>query len=343
MRMFDRDVKRAQQARAALAEGGEASREVEYLRDETARRLVERLGVVQRKFPVVVDLGAHAGNVRKALAEAWPRGEMDDNEMGMRRLVQLDHCPEMLTRDVGAFDTCGEGGQAAAGLESVEYVVADEEFLPFEPQSVDLVVSNLSMHWVNDLPAMLRQVREMLRPDGLFIASMIGGHTLQELRSAITVAEMERTDGVGPHVSPFTTMQDMGDLLTNAGFALPTVDRDVIETRYPDMFTLIEHLQLMGESNAALAALQRSHPTDAEQPKSHTFVSRDVFVAANAAYQALYADENGLLRTTFEIINLVAWAPSDDQSKPLPRGSAEARFKDIDAMIDEYKDEKSKK
>lgn len=150
-------------------------------------------------------------------------------------------------------------------------LLGDEEHLPFSPASFDLIVSNLSLHWINDLPGAMTQARDVLKPDGVFLASMFGGNTLKELRVAFQLAEQEREGGISPHISPSAHVADCGSLLQAAGFALPTVDVDTITVSYPDALVLMEHLQGMGESSAILTR--------------RPYVSRETFLAAAAIYQ----------------------------------------------------------
>jgi NADH dehydrogenase [ubiquinone] 1 alpha subcomplex assembly factor 5 len=168
-------------------------------------------------------------------------------------------------------------------------------------------MSNLSLHWVNDLPGTLKSCREALRPDGVFLAAVLGGATLQELRSAFAVADNERIGGVSPHVSPFVNGGSLGELLHEAGFTLPTVDTESITVLYPDMFTLMDHLQGMGDTNCAIT--RPNH------------VPRDVSMAAAAIYDSLYRDENDMIPATFQVYYLVAWGPSETQPQPKKRGS----------------------
>jgi len=129
-------------------------------------------------------------------------------------------------------------------------VVADEEFLPFAPESFDLVVSNLALHWANDLPGALLQLRQTLRPDGLFLAALLAEETLFELRDSLLAAEIEIAGGASPRVSPFAGLRDLGGLLQRAGFSLPVVDRDRIVVTYDTVMKLFADLRGMGETNA---------------------------------------------------------------------------------------------
>jgi SAM-dependent methyltransferase len=197
----------------------------------------------------------------------------------------------------------------AAGLR----VVADEEFLPFAAGTFDLVASCLSLHWVNDLPGALIQLRHALRPDGLLLVSLLGGETLHELRAALLEAEAEVTGGAAPRVSPFADVRDAGSLLQRAGFALPVVDADTITVSYPNALALMRDLRAMGEANA-LAERRRG------------FSRRGVLLRAAARYEERFADATGRVPATFKIITLTAWAPHEAQPKPLRPGSAAARL-----------------
>ena len=198
---------------------------------------------------------------------------------------------------------------------SVHSLLADEEHLPFPAEKFDLVLSSLSLHWVNDLPGTLIQASNSLRPDGVFIGAMLGGQTLTELRSAFVVAEQERDGGVSPHVSPFAQVADCGNLLQRAGFNLPTVDTDIIRLDFPDAFMLMEHLGGMGEGNAC--ALRRD------------VLSRDTLTAAAVAYHELYGNADGTVPATFQVIYMIGWKPHETQARPKRRGSATRSLKEL--------------
>ncbi|KAJ3109956.1 NADH dehydrogenase [ubiquinone] 1 alpha subcomplex assembly factor 5 [Phlyctochytrium bullatum] len=236
--VFDRSIKVQQRNRAAMLPD---SRVVDYLRDEAAARLVDRFVQkdIKRRFPRVLDLGAGAGHIYKAV----------DKDM-MDHVVQLDSADKMLYRDA---DFKNESGV------TTERIVGDEEFLPFDENTFDCVVSSMSMHWINDLPGAFVQVKRCLKPDAPFVASIIGGETLYELRSSLQLAEIDREGGVSAHISPMTSVRDVGSLLTRAGFSLLTVDVDEIVVNYPSMFELMRDLQAMGESNALLGRYFEKH------------------------------------------------------------------------------------
>ncbi|MDX2142309.1 MAG: methyltransferase domain-containing protein [Rhodospirillaceae bacterium] len=194
-------------------------------------------------------------------------------------------------------------------------VCVDEEILPFADGALDLVLSNLALHWVNDLPGALIQVRRALRPDGLFLAAMFGSETLRELRASLLHAETDLRGGASPRVSPFVDVRDAGQLLNRAGFALPVVDSDTITVTYTDIFKLMTDLRGMGETNAV-------------HERRKTATGREIFARAGEIYGQRHADERGRLIATFQIVTLTAWAPHQSQQKALRPGSAKARLSD---------------
>ena len=282
MTVFDRRAVRLHRDRAArtLAEH-------DFLFHESAARLADRLDDIVRQFPRTLDLGCHGGEMSRLLA----------GRSGIETLVQCDLSARMAER--------------AGGL----CVAADEELLPFADGAFDLIVSNLSLHWVNDLPGALIQARRALKPDGLFLAAMLGGRTLAELRQALMEAETEVEGGFSPRVSPFVDVRDGGDLLQRTGFALPVADADVISVSYIDPFRLFADLRGMGETNAVR-----------ERRKGVT--PRATMMAAAEAYRNNFAGPDGRLPATFEVIYLTAWAPHASQQTPLRPGSARSRLSD---------------
>jgi len=169
-------------------------------------------------------------------------------------------------------------------------VVADEEFLPFGPGSFDLVVASLSLHWVNDLPGALIQIRRALRPDGLFLASMPALGTLGELRTALTDAELALSGGASPRVSPFPDLRDCAALLQRAGFAAPVVDLEEIVVRYADPLQLSRDLRAAGETNAVRA-------------RSRTVAPVELFPAAFAAMRG----DDGRMPATLRLAMMTGW------------------------------------
>jgi SAM-dependent methyltransferase len=196
------------------------------------------------------------------------------------------------------------------------YVIADEETLPFGKNTIDLFLSILNLHSINDLPGALAQIHYSLKPDGLLLASLFGGETLYELRQAIMQAEMKLYNGVSPRVFPFTTKQQLGALLQRTHYALPVVDSDKITVTYPDLKTLLGDLKGMGESNIILE-------------RSKLPVSKKFFDLTEQIYFENFSDKDERLEATFEIIYITGWAPHKSQQKPLEPGSASLDLIDI--------------
>jgi len=194
-------------------------------------------------------------------------------------------------------------------------VTADEEALPFGDATLDLVVSALALQFVNDLPGVLVQIRRALKPDGLLLAALLGGETLTELRQSFAEAESDIEGGVSPRVAPFADLRDLGALLQRAGFALPVTDIDRVTVRYDSVFGLMHDLRRMGATNALLA-------------RRRTPLKRATLQRMAEIYAQRFADDDGRLRATFEIIWLSGWAPHPDQQQPLKPGSAKARLAD---------------
>lgn len=193
-------------------------------------------------------------------------------------------------------------------------LLSDSEILSLAPQSMDMIISIMDLHKINDLPGALVQIRQALKPDGLFIACMAGGETLHELRQAMMAAELEVRGGASPRVFPFADKQQMGALLQRAGFALPVVDSDILRVTYRDLFHLMGDLRGMGESNIIAA-------------QSKTFTPKRFFLRAAELYQQHHAHGDDI-EASFEIISLIGWAPHASQPKALRPGSAQARLAD---------------
>jgi SAM-dependent methyltransferase len=286
MNVFDRAVVRRRRDKAAAH-----FTEADFLVRESAARLADRLLDVTRTFPLALDLGCHSGQLARLLA----------GQQRIGQLVQADLSAAM--------------ARAAQSTTHRSTFVADEEMLPLADGSLDLVLSNLSLHWINDLPGALAQIRRALRPDGLFLATLFGMETLRELRTVLMEAEAETSGGVTPRVSPFVDVRDAGNLLTRAGFTLPVADVDVIEVTYADMFKLMADLRAMAENNAVLA-------------RRKTFSRRSTFLHAAELYAQRFPAANGRITATFQIVTLTAWAPHHSQPQPLRRGSATTRLAD---------------
>jgi SAM-dependent methyltransferase len=284
-RLFDRALHRLRLDRAAPGYGA-----ADFLKRRAAGDAVERLETIMRNFPLAVDLGARNGAFAAALAQSDAK-----DRVGV--LIETDLSGRMLA---------GRPGMR---------VQADEERLPFADESIDLIVSTLALHWTNDLVGALIQIRNALKPDGLFLGAILGGSTLAELRPCLMQAESELSDGAGPRVSPFADVLDAAGLLQRAGFALPVADTDKITVRYAHALELIRDVRAMGESNVLHDRARRP-------------LSRAVLARAAALYQGRFADPDGRVRASFEIVSLTGWAPHPDQQKPLRPGSAKMRLAD---------------
>lgn len=284
-RLFDRDLHRRRLARASRDFGAAG-----FLKQRAAGDLAARLEAVRRRFAVAIDLGARDGAFGRALAAS-------DANQKVGFLVQADLSHAMLAGRPGAR------------------IVADEERLPLRQACADLIVSSLALHWVNDLVGTLIQIRRALKPDGLFLAAILGGATLTELREALLEAEAEIRGGAGPRVSPFADAGDAAGLMQRAGFALPVVDTDAVTARYGHPLELMADLRRMGETNVLV-----------ERPPAP--LSRPILARACEIYAGRFAGPDGRVTATFEIITLTGWAPHPSQPKPLRPGSAKMRLAD---------------
>ncbi len=275
--IFDSKLLRTRKARAAPAMGGHA-----FLLKHVAADLADRVTLMQRRFALGLDLGAHGGGVAAALLATGKVGRM------------LRAAP--VTALTGAAD-----GAA---------IVCDQEALPFAPQSLDLVVSGLTLQFANDLPGALLQIRRALKPDGLFLAALLGGRTLAELRAAFAAAEIETTGGLSPRVAPFADVRDLGQLMQRAGFALPVADAELLRVTYPSPLALMQELKAMGASNVL-------------NDRRRIPLRRNTLAASVHYYER---DFSAMRRipASFEIVTLTGWAPHASQQQPLKPGSARA-------------------
>jgi SAM-dependent methyltransferase len=272
--IFDRALLRARRARAGALDP------VTFLVDRVADDLAARLAAVLRQFDIAADLGTPTDAVRQRLAGRVGR--------------------------IVAVDPLAANGHGPA-------IAADEEALPFRDGSLDLAVSALALQFVNDLPGTLIQIRRALRPDGLFLAAMIGGDSLAELRAAFAEAETEVEGGVSPRVAPFADLRDLGGLLQRAGFALPVTDVDRITARYASPLALMHDLRRMGAGNALIE--RRRVP-----------LRRATLRRLLEIYAEKFADADGRIRATFEVVWLSGWAPHESQQRPLKPGTARTRL-----------------
>ena len=287
--VFDRLLQRRRRQRAA------ALSPENFLLEHVAGELADRLSVVLRRFDVGVDLGTPGDAVRASL------------------------------RRIGSVATIVG---ADVIVRPKPFVIADEEALPFGDAAVDLVVSGLGLQFVNDLPGALTQIRRALKPDGLFLAALLGGETLTELRQAFAAAESEIEGGVSPRVAPFADLRQLGALLQRAGFALPVTDVERVTVRYDSAFDLMRDLRRMGATNPLVA-------------RSRAPLRRQTLLQMADIYARRFADGDGRIRATFDIVWLAGWAPHPDQQQPLKPGSAKTRLADALGTREISADEKA--
>lgn len=262
-----------------------------FLKKRAAEDMADRLEVIPRSFNRILDLGCHSAEVS---SEIQNRASISDR---ISTIFSSDLSPSF--------------AKNASALS----LAADEESLPFKARSFDAVLSCLALHWVNDLPGCLVQIRNVLTPDGLFIGQLLGGRTLNELRSCFIEAETEIRGGAAMRVSPFADVQDMSNLLQRAGFVMPVADTETITVRYSNPISLFQDLRGMGETSAtAIAGEQQAAPN----------LTRSIFFRALEIYAEKFTNADGKFLATFEIITASGWSPGPNQPSPLKPGSAKA-------------------
>ncbi len=249
-----------------------------FLFEWSKNQLSERIYDINRTFPNALQIGSRA-----------PILTADHDKIG--GIVTLD----LTNKPVQNFDAC--------------YIQASEELLPIASNSMDLVVSNLSLHSVNDLAGTLIQINDCLKGDGVFIASMLGGETLHELRKIMMEVEISMFDGASPRIYPFADKPQMGELLQRAKFALPVVDSDVVTVTYGSVFKLLHDVKYMGEGNAIYK-------------RNKSYMGKEFFMQVAQKYHEQFADDGGRITASFEVIFLLGWKAHKSQQRPLPRGSA---------------------
>ncbi len=290
-RLFDRDLHAMRRARAARQ-----GTLPDFLLKRAAEDITERLQGIERQFTQVLNLGAHEGLLSEAIARSYPAADLIISAEASAPL--LARCPP-------------------------PKVQADDELLPFRDGAFDLIVSALSLQFVNDLPGALVQIRRALRPDGLFLGALVGGLTLAELREAFMQAELELEGGVSPRVAPMADIRDFGGLLQRAGFALPVADTDLVTVTYESPLALMRDLRAMGAGNILMERSKRP-------------LRRATLVRAMEVYADRFPAGSGRIKASFEIVHMAGWSPHESQQKPLKPGSAAARLADA-LGVEEHK------
>ncbi|ESQ93662.1 methyltransferase domain-containing protein [Asticcacaulis benevestitus] len=285
-RLFDRNLLASRLDRAAAGFA-----QAQFLRDRAVEDTIETLSAINRQFDVALDMGARDGSFGRAIV-----GTPVADKIGF--LIEGELSPRLSAQQSGTAR-----------------LIMDEEALPFGDDSLNLIVSSLGLHTVNDLPGVLVQVRRALRPDGLFIGTLFGGETLKELRGCLMEAELEARGGYGPRIAPYAESPDLIDLLKRTGFNMPVVDSDRVTVSYAHPLRLMADLRAMGESNVL-------H----QRPRKG--LNRAIIEKTCALYVERFADDEGRVSATFEIITLSGWKAHDSQQKPLRPGSAKMRLAD---------------
>ncbi len=262
---FDRAILRKHRERASRL-----SRDPDFLTREVSERLYERIEETNRHFGLVLNLGCGRGSLTPLLTTS----------------KKID---SVVATDLAIGNT---------DIQSCPAAVADEEAIPFGAKSFDAILSSFALHWVNDLPGCLAQIRYALKSDGLFLAALAGGQTLQELRWALTQAEIEVKGGAGPRVAPFVDIRDAAALLQRARFDMPMADIDRVTIRYQDPFRLFRDLRVIGETNCLV-----------DRPREP--LSREVFARTLDIYREQFGNGEGGIIATFDIVYLTGWKPRD--------------------------------
>ena len=272
MQVFDRGAVRHNRERALSKRHN-----YDFLQKWSDQQLSDRLQDIKRRYETTLQIGSFS----------------EDIKIDTDSVVVMDLSPNYLKEKKNAI--C---------------LAADEEALPFTKDSLDCVISSLCLHSVNDLPGTLIQIRSALKPDGLFLASMMGGQTLQELRQCLMEAELFLLGGAHTHIAPFVDTRQLAGLMQRAGFSLPVVDFETLHVSYDSIFSLMKDLRGMGESNALM-------------DRSKTPLRRDVLMKAAEIYTQRFSDQEGRITASFDILFMIGWAPAKSQQQPLRPGSAE--------------------
>jgi SAM-dependent methyltransferase len=296
--IFDRKLLHDRRARQARRSCGKAL--PDFLLAHAAEDVIERLALIKRRFSKAISVGSYHGTMARRL-----------RDLGVDEVTETDMVADLLER--------GGGGPSA--------VIADEEALPFAEGSFDLAVSVLALQYVNDLPGTLARIRRLLCPDGLFIGVVLGGATLNELRQAMLMAEIEMRGGASPRIMPFVDVRDAGGLLQRAGFALPVSDADTLMVSYATALDLMRELKAMGATNVL-------------SERARVPVTRSLLLRAAEIYAEHFpaADGTGRVVSTFELVTLTGWSPDPSQQRSLRPGSAQVRLADALRLRDDRRE-----
>jgi len=328
-KVFNSDVKLIQKRNAALLSN---SNDYDYIRLEISSRIIDRIINIDRDCLNALDYGSNSGQFYRQLCDYIVT---NDNNIpcNIKHLYQFEPSIEMSKRD--------DNNELNNILGTTIYNGEYEDLSCFNNDYFDLIVTSMSLQWINNIPQALSEIFRILKPDGCFIGSFVGNGTLQELRSSLLLSDQERFGGYGNHMSPMIETKDVGNLLSRTKFNLITVDNENIIIPYPNMFTLIEHLHGSGDQHCSF--------------NRDKYVSKDTFIAAAAIYDTMYSDSNQIdtdtrnelkneiqtnqenitIDATFNIINFIAWKPHESQRKPLERGSQMHSLTEFEDIVDE--------
>ncbi len=255
----------------------------------------------------IFDTSLILGN-RKRIQDGFPEYDFLHNEV----LQRLDERFLDVSRDfVNILEISSRKNLKSDNAKFYD-LLENREVLNIDKSSLDCVFSNLNLHWINDLPGVFIQINNILKPDGMFLASVFGGDSLSDLRQALMQAEMEISGGVSPRISPFIDIKDMGALMQRAGFALPVVDSDTITVEYSDIFKLMKDLKGMGEGNCL-------------SQRRKNFTPKAVFDRAAEIYPKI----NGKIEAKFEILYIIGWKKHKSQQQPAKRGTGQINLSEI--------------
>ena len=265
----------------------------DYLFNEVNARLFDRLKFIKREFTSTLEIGSRTGNTINLF----------NKKKDIKKIFISDISKEMLLI----------AKKRQTDKQKI-FLSLDEENLPFKNNQFNLVFSNLYLHWSNDLFKVLNEIYRILKPDGLFLCSIFGSETLNELKYSLCSAEDKISKSISPRVSPFIRLQDAGVLLQKVGFQLPVIDKDNIKIFYDDIFSLMKDLKGMGESNSLI-------------DRKKNFTTKKLFSVANKIYKKKFS-KNKKIYATFEILYFIGWSKHSSQQNPKIPGSAKKRLAD---------------
>tara|TARA_B100000029_G_scaffold84722_2_gene75378 strand:+ start:2032 stop:2925 length:894 start_codon:yes stop_codon:yes gene_type:complete len=265
-----------------------------YLFSEINKRLFNRLNFIKRDFTNILEIGSRTGEIISLI----------NNKKKIKKIFLTDISKKMLLM-----------AKKNKTSKQKHLLILDEENLPFKNDQFSFIYSNLYLHWTNDLFKTLKEINRILKADGLFLCSIFGNKTLQELKHSLCNAEDQISNKTSPRVSPFIRIQDAGMLLQKTGFQLPVVDRDIIKIYYKDIFSLMKDLKGMGESNSLIN-------------RKKIFTSKKLFNFANKIYKKDFSNK-GKIYATFEIIYFIGWKKHVSQQKPKLPGSAKKKLSEV--------------